>query len=98
VTSPCLSRISGERDDASRTFRRRVTVGTPPKTSGHANSCAHRPHNTWLIFHRGFLYGLPNHFGHVCTADGQQCVRWDAAGELSSHKSPKAAAVKLRKR
>ena len=37
------------------------------------------------------------HFGMVCTADGQKCVRWDADGAKFARKSVKAAAAKLRK-
>ena len=38
------------------------------------------------------------HFGRVCTADGQSCVRWDADGAKHAAKDVRAAASKLRKR
>jgi hypothetical protein len=38
------------------------------------------------------------HFGRVCTADGQKCVRWDADGATHAGKDVRAAASKLKRR
>ena len=54
-----------------------------------------RADGTWLIRSRGTSSGKPMHFGMVCTADGQKCVRWDADGAKAARKSVKAAAAKL---
>jgi hypothetical protein len=54
---------------------------------------------TWLIRARGTLAdGSPYHAGRVCTADGQKCVRWDAAGRKAAIRDVKSAASKLRSR
>ena len=37
------------------------------------------------------------HFGRVCTADGQKCVRWDADGARYARKDVRAAASKLKR-
>ena len=39
-----------------------------------------RADGTWLIRSKGTVRGEAMHFGRVCTADGQKCVRWDADG------------------
>jgi hypothetical protein len=56
-----------------------------------------RADGTWLIRSKGTVDGKYMHFGRVCTADGQKCVRWDADGAKYARKSVKAAASKLRK-
>lgn len=61
-------------------------------------SYAKRVDGTWLIRHRGVINHQNNDFGHVCTADGQKCVRWDASGAKSARKHVKAAAAKLRRK
>ena len=38
------------------------------------------------------------HFGRVCTADGQSCVRWDADGAKHARTDVRAAASKLKQR
>jgi hypothetical protein len=55
-----------------------------------------RADGTWLIRSKGTSDGKPMHFGMVCTADGQKCVRWDADGAKFARKSVRAAAAKLR--
>ncbi|MDA0169294.1 hypothetical protein OJ998_09375 [Solirubrobacter taibaiensis] len=57
-----------------------------------------RADGTWLIRSKGTIDGKPMHFGRVCTADGQKCVRWDVDGAKLAQKSVKAAASKLRKK
>jgi hypothetical protein len=57
-----------------------------------------RSDGTWLIRSRGTVDGKPMHFGRVCTADGQRCVRWDADGATAARSSVRAAAAKLRKK
>jgi len=57
-----------------------------------------RADGTWLIRSKGTVGGRPMHFGRVCTADGQSCVRWDADGANYARKDVRAAASKLRKR
>ena len=57
-----------------------------------------RADGTWLIRSKGTVGGRPMHFGRVCTADGQSCVRWDADGARHAAKDVRAAASKLRKR
>ena len=56
-----------------------------------------RADGTWLIRSKGTVGGKPMHFGRVCTADGQTCVRWDADGAKYARKDVRAAASKLRK-
>ena len=57
-----------------------------------------RGDGTWLIRSKGTVGGKPMHFGRVCTADGQSCVRWDADGAKLARKDVRAAASKLKKR
>ncbi len=57
-----------------------------------------RADGTWLIRARGTVEGSPRHFGRVCTADGQSCVRWDAEGARAARKDVRAAAAKLKRR
>ena len=57
-----------------------------------------RADGTWLIRSKGTVDGKEMHFGRVCTADGQSCVRWDADGATAARKQVKAAASKLRKK
>ncbi len=98
---PCL-RFQGDPQHAfaaieeaggDRAAQRTVTQGGTMRVRW-----SRRPDGTWLVRHRGVINHMDNDFGHVCTADGQQCVRWDASGAMSSHKTVKAAAAKLRKR
>jgi hypothetical protein len=56
-----------------------------------------RPDGTWLIRSHGTVDGRELHFGRVCTADGQRCVRWDADGAKHARKDVRAAASKLRR-
>ncbi|MDA0163225.1 hypothetical protein OM076_23325 [Solirubrobacter ginsenosidimutans] len=63
-----------------------------------AISYSKRADGTWLIRSRGRVDGKPMHFGRVCTADGQSCVRWDADGAKRAAKDVRAAASKLKKR
>ena len=56
-----------------------------------------RADGTWLIRSKGTVGGKPMHFGRVCTADGQKCVRWDADGAKYARKDVRAAASKLRR-
>ena len=63
-----------------------------------AISYSKRADGTWLIRSKGTVGGRPMHFGRVCTADGQKCVRWDADGAKHARKDVRAAASKLRKR
>jgi hypothetical protein len=55
-----------------------------------------RTDGTWLIRSKGTIDGKPMHFGRVCTADGQKCVRWDVDGAKFARKRVRAAAAKLR--
>jgi len=57
-----------------------------------------RGDGTWLIRSKGTIDGRAMHFGRVCTADGQSCVRWDADGAKAARRDVKAAASKLRKK
>ena len=57
-----------------------------------------RADGTWLIRSKGTVGGRPMHFGRVCTADGQSCVRWDADGAKYARKDVRAAASKLKRR
>jgi len=57
-----------------------------------------RADGTWLIRSKGTSGGKPMHFGMVCTADGQKCVRWDVDGAKAARKSVKAAASKLKRK
>jgi hypothetical protein len=57
-----------------------------------------RGDGTWLIRSHGTVDGKELHFGRVCTADGQSCVRWDADGAKYARKDVRAAASKLKKR
>ena len=57
-----------------------------------------RADGTWLIRSKGTIDGKAMHFGRVCTADGQSCVRWDADGAKAARSKVKAAASKLRRR
>jgi hypothetical protein len=57
-----------------------------------------RADGTWLIRSKGTVRGEPMHFGRVCTADGQKCVRWDADGATHARKDVHAAASKLKRR
>ncbi|WP_028062832.1 hypothetical protein [Solirubrobacter soli] len=57
-----------------------------------------RGDGTWLIRSKGTVGGEPMHFGRVCTADGQKCVRWDADGAKFARKQVRAAASKLKRR
>jgi hypothetical protein len=63
-----------------------------------AISYSKRADGTWLIRSKGAVAGRPMHFGRVCTADGQSCVRWDADGARHAAKDVRAAASKLSKR
>jgi hypothetical protein len=57
-----------------------------------------RGDGTWLIRSHGTVDGRELHFGRVCTADGQSCVRWDAGGAKYARKDVRAAASKLKQR
>ena len=57
-----------------------------------------RADGTWLTRSKGTVGGKPMHFGRVCTADGQSCVRWDADGAKRAAKDVRAAASKLKRR
>ncbi|HEY6886383.1 MAG TPA: hypothetical protein VI300_01350 [Solirubrobacter sp.] len=63
-----------------------------------AISYSKRGDGTWLIRSKGTVDGKPMHFGRVCTADGQSCVRWDAGGAKHAAKDVRAAASKLKQR
>lgn len=56
-----------------------------------------RADGTWLIRSKGTVRGKAMHFGRVCTADGQQCVRWDVDGARHAARDVRAAAAKLRR-
>ena len=70
-----------------------TTVRRPTMTIAYSK----RADGTWLIRSKGTIDGKSMHFGRVCTADGQKCVRWDVDGAKHARKSVKAAAAKLRK-
>jgi hypothetical protein len=55
-----------------------------------------RADGTWLIRSRGTSDGKPLHFGMVCTADGQDCRRWDVDGAKHARRAVRATAKKLR--
>jgi hypothetical protein len=57
-----------------------------------------RADGSWLIRSKGTIDGRFMHFGRVCTADGQSCVRWDADGAKAARSSVKAAASKLKQK
>jgi hypothetical protein len=62
-----------------------------------AISYSKRADGTWLIRSKGTVRGQAMHFGRVCTADGQKCVRWDADGAAHARKDVRAAASKLKR-
>jgi hypothetical protein len=70
--------------------------GTDGRTGDMLISYSKRADGTWLIRSKGTSQGAPMHFGRVCTADGQSCVRWDAEGAKYAKKSVRAAAGKLK--
>jgi hypothetical protein len=76
-----------------------VVGGTDADVAGDmAITYSKRADGTWLIRSKGTVGGKPMHFGRVCTADGQSCVRWDADGAKLARKDVRAAASKLKKR
>ena len=74
------------------------TVVGGDKASDMAIAYSKRADGTWLIRSTGTVGGRPMHFGRVCTADGQKCVRWDADGAKHARKDIRAAASKLERR
>lgn len=80
-----------------RAEQRTVVGGTDGHDGDMAITYSKRADGTWLIRSKGTVGGTPMHFGRVCTADGQKCVRWDADGAKHARKSVRAAAAKLRK-
>lgn len=60
----------------------------------YTSSFTKRFDGTWLIRSRKNSGG--EHFGMVCTADGQTCTRWDAEGAKFAQKEVRAAAAKLK--
>src|SRR4051794_27099395 len=81
-----------------RAEQRTVVGGTDGHDGDMAISYSKRADGTWLIRSRGTVGGRPMHFGRVCTADGQRCVRWDADGAKHARKDVRAAAARLRER
>ena len=81
-----------------RAEQRTVVGGTDGHDGDMAITYSKRADGTWLIRSKGTVGGRPMHFGRVCTADGQSCVRWDADGAKYARKDVRAAASKLRKR
>jgi hypothetical protein len=75
-----------------------VVGGTDGNAGDMAITYSKRADDTWLIRSKGIVRGAPMHFGRVCTADGQSCVRWDADGAKAARKDVKAAAAKLKHR
>ena len=67
-------------------------------TGDMAITYSKRADGTWLIRSKGTVRGKLMHFGRVCTADGQKCVRWDADGAKHARKDVRAAASKLKRR
>jgi hypothetical protein len=76
----------------------RTRIGKDASEGDMAITYSKRADGTWLIRSKGTVDGKPMHFGRVCTADGQKCVRWDANGAKYARKSVRAAASKLNKR
>jgi hypothetical protein len=75
-----------------------VVGGTDSNAGDMAITYSKRADGTWLIRSKGIVRGELMHFGRVCTADGQSCVRWDADGAKHAKKSVRAAASKLKHR
>ena len=74
------------------------TVVGGDATGDRAITYSKRADGTWLIRSKGTVRGKLMHFGRVCTADGQKCVRWDADGAKHARKDVRAAASKLKRR
>jgi hypothetical protein len=74
------------------------TVVAGDATGDMAISYSKRADGTWLIRSKGTVRGEAMHFGRVCTADGQKCVRWDADGARHAREDVRAAASKLKRR
>ncbi len=77
--------------------QQRTVVGGDA-TGDMAITYSKRADGTWLIRSKGTVRGEAMHFGRVCTADGQKCVRWDADGATHARKDVRAAASKLKRR
>ena len=79
-------RVSDTTPSAGQRVRFRGTV-RPPHDGTRVAIQRKRADGTWLIRSKGTSDGKPMHFGMVCTADGQKCVRWDADGAKFARKS-----------
>jgi hypothetical protein len=75
-----------------------VVGGADGSAGDMAITYSKRADGTWLIRSKGIVRGAPMHFGRVCTADGQSCVRWDAEGAKYAKRSIRAAASELEHR
>jgi hypothetical protein len=78
-----------------RAEQRTVVGGDAP--GDMAITYSRRADGTWLIRSRGTVGARAMHFGRVCAADGQRCVRWDADGARQARKDVRAAASRLKR-
>lgn len=98
---PCLS-FQGDPDTAIAAIRSaggstaQIHIVSTPIGLDSVTTIARRGDGIWLWRTRGEVEGKRLHNGHVCSADGETCRRWDAKGARSASKEVRAAASKLR--
>lgn len=77
--------------------RATVRVVSEPIGLDGLTTWSERADGTWLVRTTGTdVHGRPMHHGRVCTADGEDCARWDAKGARAAKSKVRAAAAKLR--
>lgn len=101
---PCL-RFAGDPQAAVAAIREAggsgatVRVVSAPIGLDGLTRWSRRADGSWLVRTTGTdVNGRRMHHGRVCSADGEQCVRWDAGGAKAARKDVRAAAAQLRHR